>query len=128
MKTIVILILVTLSQYSYGIDRNPLIGKWVLDKDRTISYAKESGSLTEENKNIWTESKTILEFTQNNYVINYGGDVVSGSYKIVKATDKYVIIVYNNTSTMETVYIVNRGIYLVEDEDSNVRVYFSKIK
>jgi len=116
------------SQCCFGVEVNPLIGKWVLDKERTIKYARENGVLNEENHRIWSQSKTILEFTQTNYIANYGGDVVSGSYQIVGLNENQITIVYNNTSTKNTVYLVNKGFYLELNETKNAREYYRKIE
>ena len=128
MKTLLLLILVLISQSSFGNDENPLIGKWVLDKERTIGYASETGTLTDEKKRIWNQSKTVLEFTQTKYILNHGSDTVAGTYEIINATKKQMSIMYNNSPPIETIYFVNSGFYSDSSETENVRKYFKKLE
>jgi len=101
---------------SYAEVNNPLLGSWVLDKETTIAYSISINSLSAIKEKIWNNSKTILTFTENTVVTNYGSEILKSSYVISAINNDVVTINYNNTDKTTTLHLTEKGFYISADQ------------
>ena len=109
---------------------NFLIGEWISDKEKTLSYNKEFIEFTESQIQLLNEilGKYTISFTPN--VISWSYETVAGNnaYKILSRKDEEIEVALDSDKN-SIFYRDNKWLYIHADTTSILkREYFKRIK